>query len=399
MLLAAGLRSRASFELITQYITVTKYSRPFQIVWDLVSRYYGRDPEAKHAEPDLIIEFIREGVRNERHADQFAELINEARTIDVSEVNVRQLVLESKRREVADELAVCLTNDKEHDELLSLYSELKQLTDLDQLAELGTVHLDVLNLKEMLTAEADPTGQLVLYPRALSDRLGGGVRGGHHVVVYARPEAGKTALCVSMACGFARQGAAGLYLGNEDRPQTMMYRCMSNLIGWTKAEIDADIDRAIELAIAAGLANITIKSMAPGTPRQIEEYIRQAQPKWVIVDQLRNVAMKAESRVNQLEAAATLLRTLGKKYDCVMISVTQAGDSANNKEILEMGDVDYSNTGIPATADVMVGIGVTPALEQQGIRMISLPKNKLGGTHDHFAVRLNQPFSRMLSME
>ena len=39
MLLAAGLRSRESFDLISVYINKIKYSRPFQIVWDLVLDY------------------------------------------------------------------------------------------------------------------------------------------------------------------------------------------------------------------------------------------------------------------------------------------------------------------------------------------------------------------------
>jgi hypothetical protein len=82
----------------------------------------------------------------------------------------------------------------------------------------------------------------------------------------------------------------------------------------------------------------------------------------------------------------------------VVVSVTQAGDSANNKEILDMGDVDFSNTGIPAQADVMIGMGVTPALDQQGVRMLSLPKNKIGGDHSNFLVRINPFLSRVTSI-
>lgn len=399
MLLAAGLRSRASFELITTYITQAKYSRPFQIVWDMVSGYYQRDPEAQAVQLEVILALIKETVRNDKHVATFSELLNEAWAIDVSDVNVRQVVLESKRRETADELALCLTNDTEHDELLKLYSDLKELTDLDQLSELGTEQLDVLNLGDMLAAEADDTERLVIYPRAINDRLGGGVKGGHHIVVYARPETGKTALCVSIACGFARQGASGIYFGNEDRPQDMMIRIMSNLIGWTRTEILRNTEEAARLAVDAGLGNIRMISMAPGTPRQIEEFMRKYEPKWVIIDQLRNLQVKSDSRVNQLEMAATVARNLGKKYNCVMVSVTQAGDSATDKEVLDMGDVDFSNTGIPAQADLMIGMGVTPALYQQGIRMLSLPKNKIGGDHSHFAVRINPFLSRITSVE
>lgn len=399
MLLAAGLRSRESFDLISVYINKSKYSRPFQIVWDLVLDYYRRDANAKSVQLEVLLALIEETVRNEKHVRQFADMLNEAWAIDVSDVNVRQVVLQSKRREVADELAQCLTNDKEHDELLKLYTDLKELTDLDELAELGTVQLDHLNLAEMLGFEADTSGRLIVYPKAINDRIGGGAMGGHHIVVYARPETGKTALCISIACGFARQGAQGIYFGNEDRPQDMMIRCMTNLIGWNRTEVLKNPTEAARLAIDAGLNNIRMISLAPGTPRQIEEFIRKYEPKWVIIDQLRNIAVKSDSRVNQLEMAATMARNLAKKYNLIMVSVTQAGDSASDKEVLDMGDVDFSNTGIPAQADLMIGMGVTPALYQQGIRMLSLPKNKIGGDHSHFAVKINPFLSRVTSPE
>jgi hypothetical protein len=144
-----------------------------------------------------------------------------------------------------------------------------------------------------------------------------------------------------------------------------------------------------------GLDNIMLVGLSPGTPRRIEEYIKKYRPRWIIIDQLRNIAMKSDGRVNQLEAAATFAREMAKKYNCVVISVTQAGDSASNKEVLDMGDVDFSNTGIPAQADVMIGMGVNASLDSQNIRILALPKNKIGGVHDSFAVRINPFISRI----
>ena len=399
LLLAAALRSRASFDLITTYITLDKYSRPFQVLWGYVGDYYRLDESAQQAQVELLIDLIQGTVRNDKHIQQFTEKLHEAQAVDVSEVNVKHTVLLAKRREVADELAQCLVGDKEHEDLLNLYTDLRQLTDLDQLADLGTVQLEALNLVDMLSEEANYTGALTIYPRSINDRVGGGLKGGHHVVVFARPETGKTALCISIACGFARQGAAGLYLGNEDRPQDMMIRCVSNLIGWTRSEILRNPDEASRLAIEAGLGNIRMISMAPGTPRQIEEFIKKYEPRWVVIDQLRNVAVKSDSRVNQLEAAATMARNLAKKYNLIMVSVTQAGDSASDKEVLDMGDVYFSNTGIPAQADLMIGIGVTKSMEEKGVRMLSLPKNKIGGDHSHFPVRIDPFLSRVTSVE
>lgn len=395
MLLAAALRSRASYELISAHITLGKYSRAFQIVWDMVGNYYKRDGNAQIVQPDILLAFIEETVRNPKHVAEFVDTIKEAWALDVSEVNVETVVLESRKAEVADELAVALTNREDTDELMEQYSALKSASSLEELHEQGTDEFSVYDLDDILRAEADATGKYIIYPEAINDRLGGGAGGGHHIVVFARPETGKTALCISMACGLARQDAEGLYFGNEDRPQDLMVRCMSNLTGWTRNQILTNPEQAKDLATEHGLNNIRMISLAPGTPRQIEAFVKKYKPKWVVIDQLRNVAVKSDSRVNQLEMAATFARNLAKKYNILVISVTQAGDSASFKEVLDMGDVDFSNTGIPAQADVMIGMGVTDALERQGLRMISLPKNKIGGDHAHFLVRIHPFLSRV----
>ena len=81
-----------------------------------------------------------------------------------------------------------------------------------------------------------------------------------------------------------------------------------------------------------------------------------------------------------------------------MLSVTQGADSCRNKLILDTGDVDSSNVGIPAQADVMIGIGMDATMEAEGTRMLSMPKNKISGNHDAFPVRINPQLSRITSV-
>jgi len=115
----------------------------------------------------------------------------------------------------------------------------------------------------------------------------------------------------------------------------------------------------------------------------------------LLVDQLRNItSAKSDNYTQLLDKNAQAVRALGKKYDLVTISVTQAGDSASGRAILGMGDVDSSNTGIPGAADVMIGVGVTEALDRSGQRMLSLPKNKLGA-HSQVLVSFDPYRSKM----
>ena len=54
-----------------------------------------------------------------------------------------------------------------------------------------------------------------------------------------------------------------------------------------------------------------------------------------------------------------------------------------------MSDVDSSKTGIPASADLMIGIGGDAVMKSNGTLGISLPKNKLSGLHDRFLATVN----------
>jgi archaellum biogenesis ATPase FlaH len=397
-LLAASLRSRESFDLISGHIDLRKYSRAFQIVFDQVSSYYGRDTTATKVDGNTLKGLLEDTTRNDKHLLEFSTLVDSAVSLDISEVNVRQVVLGARKTELGLSLAQAIVEDRDHEGLLEEYQTVCRLTELEDLTEEGVEVVDSTNFLSILTGEADDSTKMAVYPMAISNHIDGGVRGGHHVVVYGMSEAGKTALMLTIAAGFARQGLMGVYFGNEDRPQDMLVRLISCLTGMTKHEILANPEAALQQATDQGLANVQFLSVAPGTPRQIEDYADRYNAKWIVVDQLRNVAMKSESRVLQLEAAATAMRNLAKKMGIAVFSVTQAGESARNKEVLDQGDVDFSNVGIPSQADVMIGIGVTPALENQGLRMISLPKNKLSGDHASFPVRLSPSISRYTSV-
>jgi archaellum biogenesis ATPase FlaH len=315
-----------------------------------------------------------------------------------SDINVRAAILMSKQQEVGDKLSQALAMDStaaKVDDLIKELSALRAMTSLDELSEKGLEAYHDVDLESMIQKEYDPDSLIQLMPTSLNERLDGGVKGGDHVVVFAPVEAGKSAFCINAICGVARQTKRGLYVINEDRAESIIMRAVANLSGMNKYQIQADPRRAQTLANDAGFRNIIVLSAAPGTPQQIAEAVEQYEPEFVVVDQLRNLKVKAESRVNQLEAAATAVREIGKKYKVVMVSVTQAGDSARDKLILDTGDVDFSNVGIPAQADVMVGIGMNAQYEAENTRMISLPKNKISGRHENFPVRIIPQLSRI----
>lgn len=175
-------------------------------------------------------------------------------------------------------------------------------------------------------------------------------------------------------------------------------RVMSRLSGMSRVELLEDPDFVDQIITEQGYGNLYFKEATPGTPRQIQEWIDQVKPDVLIIDQLRNLNVNEEHFVQKLEKAATAARNLGKANGVLVVSVTQAGDSASGKGPLDMGDVDSSNTGIPAQVDVMVGIGATYDDEQSNRRILSLPKNKRNGRHEFFPVRVEPQISNIRSL-
>lgn len=393
------LDSRADYELVVQHISLKNYSKEFSIIQGFIKDYYDRDSKAERVNTDLLVDLISASVQNEKHVERFKEFVEEALATDISAANVKEVVLQAKKQEMGNELAIAIVNGKEHDALLKKYNEIMDFTDLDELLEKGVEVYDASSLDDLIEHETDPASKLQVYPLAINERLDGGMQGSDHLTLIARPEMGKTGLILTMANGFARQGAVGIVFNNEERVTRLRLRALSCATGMTATEIRANPQAAKDIAEQMGYHNIIFVSMSPGTPRQIEAFVERYKAKWFIVDQLRHLAVKSDTRTNQLEEAANAMRNIAKRYDAIAITVTQAGDSAQGKAVLDMGDVDSSNTGIPGACDVLLGIGGTEQQIAQGIRTLSLSKNKIGGVHDSFPVRFNPRISKFVSSQ
>ena len=242
-LLAASLASRESYELIKEYITLksSTYSKQFQVVMNKLGEYYARDSAAVKADVDLLLTQISETIRNDKHIATFRDMLSAAQAVDLSEANVKATVLLAKQQEVGDKLSQALVMDAGQakvDELLQELQALRAVTSIEQLASqeeaarvLSGAELD---LDALLHKENDASNLIKLYPTSLNERVDGGVKRGHHIIVFARPNAGKTATCVHMSCGFLHQGFRVLYIINEDREEDIYLRHVNNLSGYDK---------------------------------------------------------------------------------------------------------------------------------------------------------------------
>lgn len=399
-LIKAGLSNRGDFLTILKYISPDKYQKELKYLLKFIHEYYQRDTSCTHVDLALLKAQIAEVTDNDKHITRFHELLDTANAVETSSGNVAALCIIARQHEVKVTLATALANDEAPEKIDAIMQEYNQLRAASSLGDLEAGEesevIENINVEELTQARLQRGSLMELYPLSLNRRIDGGLEGGDHVVLFGPTEIGKSAFSINAAAGFAYQGFPGLYLINEDKTSRIASRLVSCLSGMDKYGVMNDPARAQRIADSRGLRNVRVIGLTPGSIRGVAALVEKYDPRWVVTDQMRNlITGTRNNRVVQLEETATGLRNIGKAANVAMVSVTQAGDSATNKIFLEVGDVDYSNVGIPSQADLMVGIGADAKLKGEGNRGLSLPKNKLSGDHAEFFVKLVDSLSQV----
>lgn len=397
-LVAAMAKSRKAFERIYPEVSEDRVTPYSWYLIDLIKNFYARDGDAKSVDKDFILKKIELDFPSVKKQEIYKEHALECFGADVSAINVAELVLEAKRKESAQALAQSLVGDRSsHEEILdkiAKHSALLRVTsdgeDIEDREVFNNISIDEIN-----STVLNPEGRIKILSKRTTEELDGGAMGGNVIWIYGRPEIGKSALAITMATVLAAQGLPGIFFDNEDPIKSTISRAQACATRLAAVDRLRDPDDAQSRLDASGYKNIRFVNLAPGSVPEIQSYCEKYKPKWIVVNQIRNLRSRAETRTNMYENIATDLRAVAKQNDILLIGVTQAGDSATNKLVLDIGDVDGSNTGIPAQADVMIGIGSNPEFQASRCVMISLPKNKLSGKHVHFQMKMIPELSRV----
>lgn len=397
--MASFIKSREAYERVGGLLS--DLGPQEQVILDGIKEYYERDPSVQSVDAELLGEAVARGLPNPKHADTLRKVILGLASTECSPPNVVADFIAVRRKAVGDRLATALAAGKAADAVSQLLAEYQEWLDREDIDEdegdRPAVVAVAKPVKELVATRLSPSGLIKVAPNSLNERLGGGLLRGHHLIVFARPEVGKTMVLINMACQFAKQGLKVLYCGNEDPVDDLIMRAVSRLSDRTRAAIMEAPEEAEQAAIQAGYDKIVFAELAPGTPEDIEALVEEHRPDVVIIDQLRNLNVGEDNFVRALEKAASAVRNMGKRQNVLVVSATQAGDSASGKSVLDMGDVDNSNTGIPAQADVLLGVGMSPDDETRGVRVFSLCKNKPGNNHDYFPVYVEPAKSKVRS--
>jgi len=387
-MLAAVAQERAHFDALSGADIDEYLSDKGKAILEEIADYYATDAATNSVDLELLGNRLAR--KYPKHEQLFRTVISSFAE-PVSGVNILLEVVALKREALKEKLIAALAGGKEQ-YIDTLMAEWQAASLSVGGSEVSSVFNGV-SLDELLTktSEAD---RLLVEPVDMGNQLAGGPLRGHNTIIFARPDVGKTACALTIAASALRQEKRVLYCGNEDPAEVMIERLISNLTNVPLNRLHLDPQRIMSVADSRGYQSFFFVEMYPGSASEIERHVQQVEPDVLIVDQLRNLKDKDTNRVIQLDTVARELRNLGKKYRLYNFALTQAGDSAENKLYLEMGDVDFSNTGIPGAADCMIGIGATREYIAQGHRMLSFPKNKIGGGSGREPVRVTLDVSR-----
>ena len=382
-LVAAIAGTRKGFDTSVAYgIDLSNLSESGRAIATCAAQQYERDSEQTELDLDVLDSQL---ARMYGQSSSMAESISSyARTLpDVSPSNILDEYRLVRRAKLSLEIAALMArgaHGEELDEKLKAYS---------LLSDASTAGDEKLRLSAEDFRQAEGR-RMPLMPASLNKFVGGGLLPGHNVTVYGRPDSGKSLFAINQAAFCLANGHRVLYVANEEPATEITKRLLSRLCNIDIAELADDIETIAECIEEAGefYDNFNLLHKATCTANDIRRVAARVKPNLIIVDQLKNLstAGTGENRALQLDKLARDVRELGIHCHAATLSVTQAGGSADGKAVLSMTDVEWSTTGIPGAADLMIGIGVNDEMLPANKRTLSVCKNKINGRHGSLPV-------------
>jgi KaiC/GvpD/RAD55 family RecA-like ATPase len=391
-LLAAVLHKRQAYEQCKNFgLEPQTLSDAGATVFQSLAQQYERDRKLESGDRSTLRAQIIRRYGDGSMSDSVLDFV-ESFPEDSSAVNVVEEYRLLRLGKISTELATCLATGKHGestDELLQAYGQLRA----------GASEGEQISYRLSLQDFKEQGGKRIpIMPVCLNNYIGGGVLRGHNITVYGRPDSGKSMFALCSAAALCMHGYRVLYVANEEPAQDITRRLLCRMADAKIQSLHSikEIQRALD-HVGDSYNNWHLFHKAGVTAADIARQASIVKPDMIVVDQLKNVAISEDNRALQLDKLARQVRELGIAHNCVTMSVTQAGESGSGKLVLGMTDVEWSNTGIPGAADLMIGIGVNEEWDNQGKRMISLPKNKINGRHGSFPVWVDPQLTAFMS--
>jgi replicative DNA helicase len=173
--------------------------------------------------------------------------------------------------------------------------------------------------------------------------------------------------------------------------------------GMTKEEIIKD-PRSARNKFKAIEDRLIMNDVQDWDLTKIEAYISMQKPDVLIIDQGDKVHISGNYSASheRLRELYRSLREVAKRYNCALLTVSQASADAKGRTRLSPFDMEGSKIGKAAETDLIIGIGKHEAgdvddSEPDTTRYLTVSKNKLSGWHGTIICNIQPEISRYVA--
>jgi KaiC/GvpD/RAD55 family RecA-like ATPase len=389
--ISALLDSREAYDALSGRMARSDFSEFGQLVIKEVEAYYTADASTQAVDRGLVAEQIGRQFPTPEQSRAAVDFLESVPACS-SPSNAARLYKSLRRYNIGLSLA---------DNFVQGDHGGKTATLLKKYDDLATE--DLTDWKPLLTVEDvfndERKDKIKLYPKRLNDTLDGGPRAGETVLIFGRPGSGKTAVAINAVAGAMGKGHTVLYAGNEESQETLQRRFLSRMGRVKLAELNANGKRgerawrlATSRACKKGLDNLNIVHGNLSLP-DLENYVKTVRPDILVVDQLQHIDGGNENRTRTMENTMRTLRDWAHTYNMVVLTVCQAGASAEYQKVLRLTDIDFANTGVQGACEVMIGVGFDLEMQRTGKRLLTFCRNKVSGKEDVIPVWLDKQYT------
>lgn len=396
-LLSTFIQDREAYAQVEALVQGTDFSDVGRIILSQVAAYYQKDQEAGSCDvPTLKARIQRKYKKQAEALHTYIDML----PATVSTSNILEELLDQRKIITESRLGNLLLDPSHSDnDVAAGVEQWLQIEDMKQRLHAPEVSLDDEILGPSPEQIIEVQGQyefLPVLPGKLNQMVQGVARG-EHVVVFARPETGKTGFCVNMAAGWIKRGMKVCHIGNEETIMSILTRYIARLTqsSFTMSDLqDAPLVTRLLGELKEPLSRLMVKRMNPGSEREIRKVIEEFQPDVVMVDQILNLNEKS---MEGLARSSGMMRRLGGEYGVIMVSVTQADEASEGRTHLKLHNIFMSKTAVQGDADLLIGLGASADYVQADLLHINVlkAKGRPPGSHGDFAVRVNRTCGKL----
>jgi replicative DNA helicase len=398
------LLTKEKYDKLKSEIDASIFQNGAREIYKTIGYIYRDNPNITQVNfSDLKLAYFNTYYPNTSFASQknIHELIDSIERQEEPSDDVVATALKSMYRiKKADELArICLdiSNNPSSSSLKQVEKFMANVDEEQTQQESEAVTKDVDEIVEALQEQGEFKFNLDSLQRATN-----GIGRGNFMIVFARPDVGKTAFWVSLVAspnGFAWQEKKVSIFANEEPAIRTQMRLLNASSGLQRGNIlngSRDLAKQKWSTISPYIENFDCVGK---TMDDLDEYCSTNDVDILIIDQLDkiNVTGKYNATHEKLREVYTQSRELAKRHNILVIGMSQASAEAQGRSRVTFSTMENSKTGKAAEADIILGIGKEDEVEnylEDCVRFVTLSKNKLTGDHAEFEVILRPTISR-----